>query len=261
MELKVSIIIPAHNSAGTIEETLESVLKQTFKDWEAVIVNDGSSDNTEEIISRFLNKDKRFRYVKQEKSGVSAARNNGIDNASNEWLLFLDADDLIKQDMLEKMIKGAQLHPECDLILCNWERLTTDRKTIKEIGPNWAAVDAFHLFSVTCAFCIHSCMVKKSAVIKVGKFDRSLTTCEDWDLWQRIARTGAKFTLITDSLAVYRMRSESASNKGIQLFKDGMTVVQRGHSRDSRVKEPDEKYINGTSTPDLQNTINGLFTW
>jgi len=163
--------------------------------------------------------------------------------------------------MLEKMTKAAMHHPECHLILCNWERLTTDGKTIKEIGPNWAAVDAFNLFAVTCAFCIHSCMVRKSEVTKAGKFDQSLTTCEDWDLWQRIARTGAKFTLITDSLAVYMMRSASASNKGIQLFKDGMIVVQRGHSRDSRVKEPDEKYINGTSTPDLQNTINGLFTW
>jgi len=261
MQSKVSIIIPAHNSAATIEETLQSVLNQTFKDWEAIIVNDGSIDKTEEIISGYVKKDKRIRYVAKNKSGVSAARNYGIDKAVNEWLLFLDADDLIKPDMLEKMIKGTRLHPECDMILCNWERLTVDGKTIKEIGPNWAAVDAFDLFAVTCAFCIHSCLVKKSVVLKVGNFDKSLITCEDWDLWQRIARTGAKFTFISDYLAVYRMRSASASNKGIQLFKDGMSVVQRGHSKDSRVKEPDEKYINGTSTPDLQKAFNGLLTW
>jgi len=261
MQSKVTLIIPVHNSAATIKDTLESVIGQTFGGWEAVIVDDGSSDETEEIVRNYLNKDKRIRFIKQQKSGVSAARNTGIENALNDWLLFLDADDLIKPEMLEKMIKAARLHPECDLILCNWERLTVDGKTIMEIGPDWKDVDAFNLFAFTCAFCIHSCLVKKLAVLKVGKFDQSLITCEDWDLWQRIARTGAKFTLIPDYLAVYRMRSASASNKGIQLFKDGLIVVSRGHSKDPRVFNPDEKYINGTSAPDLRKAIFGLFTW
>jgi glycosyltransferase involved in cell wall biosynthesis/peptidoglycan/xylan/chitin deacetylase (PgdA/CDA1 family) len=258
---KISIIIPAHNSASTIDETMQSVLNQTFKDWEAIIINDGSTDKTEEIICGYVKKDKRIRYAAQNKSGVSAARNNGIDKAVGDWLLFLDADDLIKAQMLEKMVIGSQLHPECDMIVCNWERLAVDGKTIEVKGPDWNTADAFSLFANTCVFCIHSCIVKKSAVIKAGKFDESLITCEDWDLWQRITRTGSKIFIVDDSLSVYRIRSASASNKGIQLFVDGLEVIRRGHSADGRVKKAAEKNINGASSDSLQNAIGSVFTW
>ena len=93
--MPVSIIIPAYNAAKTIADTLNSVLAQTYPEWEAIVVDDGSTDATGEIVRRFLRRDARFRIVAKCNGGEAAARNSGIAEARYDWLLFLDADDWI----------------------------------------------------------------------------------------------------------------------------------------------------------------------
>ncbi|MGF1482212.1 MAG: glycosyltransferase family 2 protein [Cyanophyceae cyanobacterium] len=99
--MKVSIVIPAHNSAATLEETLSSVRAQTFAEWEAIIVNDGSFDQTETVAQCLADEDSRIQVVRQPQGGVSAARNTGIVRAQHDWLLFLDADDWLAPAHLE----------------------------------------------------------------------------------------------------------------------------------------------------------------
>ncbi|MGH7791810.1 MAG: glycosyltransferase family 2 protein, partial [Thermodesulfobacteriota bacterium] len=88
--MNVSVIIAAHNAADTIAETLQSLLDQTFPHWEAIVVDDGSSDGTENVVKSFVERDARFRFLRQQQMGVSAARNNGIKLARFDWLVFLD---------------------------------------------------------------------------------------------------------------------------------------------------------------------------
>ena len=100
----VSIIIPCYNQADYLPETLESIIQQTYPDWEAIIVNDGSPDNTEEIALQYTQKDSRFKYYKKENGGLSSARNYGIHRANGKYIIPLDSDDLIAPTFIEEGI-------------------------------------------------------------------------------------------------------------------------------------------------------------
>ena len=114
---KVSVIVPVFNKAPYVGKCIESVLKQTLSDIELILINDGSSDKSEEVCQRYL-ADQRVQYIFQENSGPAAARQNGIDHASGEYLGFVDADDWIEPDMYEKMY-GAALAADADIVMCN----------------------------------------------------------------------------------------------------------------------------------------------
>ena len=97
----ISVIVPCYNQAQYLDECLQSVLEQTYQNWECIIVNDGSPDNTEEVVKKWTEKDPRFKYLKKENGGLSSARNAGIKAAEGEWILPLDADDKIGDRYLE----------------------------------------------------------------------------------------------------------------------------------------------------------------
>jgi 2-polyprenyl-3-methyl-5-hydroxy-6-metoxy-1,4-benzoquinol methylase len=235
--MNVSVIIPAHNAADTLAETLESLRAQTFTDWEAIVVDDGSTDETVAIATSFARKDSRIRITSQTKMGVSTARNKGISLARNEWLLFLDADDLILPQHLERMTHALVSDPRLDAVHCAWARITQDGTRFKEKYCSESG-NLFPFFAHTCVFSIHACIIRRSIVEHLGGFDTSLITCEGWDLWQRIARTGARFGAINEVLSLYRMRQASASNNGFRFLTDGLLVIERGHSADPRVPNP-----------------------
>ena len=104
MKELVSIVVPCYKQAHYLEQSLQSVLEQTYTNWECLIVNDGSPDNTEQIANKWCKKDLRFKYIFQENGGLSSARNKGISNASGSFILPLDADDLIHKNYLEKTV-------------------------------------------------------------------------------------------------------------------------------------------------------------
>ena len=114
--VKVSIIIPVYNTAKYLEDCLESASEQTLKDIEIIIVNDDSTDNSEDIIKKFCDKDNRFNYFKQTHKGVSSARNKGIELAKGEYIFFLDSDDIVAEDYFEKLYTNARKY-NSDLVL------------------------------------------------------------------------------------------------------------------------------------------------
>ena len=116
MHLLFSIVIPVYNVAPYLRECLDSVLAQTFEDWEALCVDDGSTDGSGDILDEYAAKDTRFKVVHQKNAGVSAARNAALDRAQSEWLCFLDADDKVECHWLEDIAVGAKKHPEVDWI-------------------------------------------------------------------------------------------------------------------------------------------------
>lgn len=246
MPLAVSIIIPAHNAAATLAGTVASVQAQTHPRWEIVIVENGSTDDTLRVAGDLAAQDPRIRVARSDGRGVSHARNCGLDLAQHDWVLFLDADDWILPRHLAALTSILAARPLLDAVHCGWRRVAPSGETlVEEIGS--ADEDLFPVFARTCAFAIHACVVRRSAVLEVGGFDVTLRTCEDWDVWQRIARAGARFALHPEVLAIYLARPNSASMDGHQMLRDSLKVIGRAFERDARVPRPLPAYAGGLS--------------
>lgn len=128
--MKVSIIIPIYNSEKYLDECLKSVINQTYKNTEIICVNDGSNDNSEKILKKYLKENKNMIYISQENSGQSIARNKGLEKATGDYILFVDSDDFIENNMVEKLIEPLIKDDEIDLSFCDYY-LYTDGKTEK----------------------------------------------------------------------------------------------------------------------------------
>jgi hypothetical protein len=258
--VNVSIIIPAYNAAQTISETLESVLAQTCPNWEAIVVDDGSADATAEIAKSFAERDSRIRVISQPNGGESAARNAGLGQARYDWLLFLDADDWISASHLERLTDELISNPELDAVHCGSVRIALDGTHVADdyLPPSG---DMFPTLARRAAFPVNACIVRRSLVEEVGKFDTSLKKSPDWDLWQRIARAGARFGAVREVLAYYRMQPNSASLEAEQLFYDGLRVLKRGHAPDPRVPNPHPDHANGLQQEKVESQEFYLLCW
>jgi peptidoglycan/xylan/chitin deacetylase (PgdA/CDA1 family)/glycosyltransferase involved in cell wall biosynthesis len=231
----ISVVIPAHNAAATLEATLNSVLHQTHTVWETVIVDDGSADGTYGMAKGWEHRDHRFRALQQEKSGVSAARNRGLREARHPFVLFLDSDDRIASTHLERMLEVLLADTNLDAVHCGWQRMfPSGCLGPPHLGPSQE--DLFEIFAFQCIFAIHACVVRRDLALAVGGFDPSLATCEDWDFFQRIARTGARFGCVPEVLAFYYTRENSASQDSLRYLSDARLVIDRGHGRDPRMR-------------------------
>jgi peptidoglycan/xylan/chitin deacetylase (PgdA/CDA1 family) len=243
----ISVVIPAHDRESTIVQTLDSLIEQTYADWEAIVVDDGSSDGTAEVAEEYARRDARFRVHRQANGGVSAARNAGIALASSPWLFFLDADDWIIPEGFATLLDAtARGDDRVDAVYAGYIRIDEKGHEIHERRPRHDE-DLFTVFARMCAFAIHTCLVSTDLVRAAGGFDETLITCEDWDLWQRISRMGARFVAIPDYIALYRMRSGSASANGMRMLGDGLKVIARGHGEDSRLLSVAAQYRAGES--------------
>ncbi|MEO1373350.1 MAG: trifunctional glycosyltransferase/class I SAM-dependent methyltransferase/polysaccharide deacetylase [Cyanobacteria bacterium J06635_10] len=257
--MNVSIVIPAYNAAETIGETLASLQAQTVPNWEAIVVNDGSSDETESIVKKLAETDSRINLVSQHNQGVSAARNTGISHAQYDWLGFLDADDWFAPEYLERMSAALAADSSLDAVHCGMRRIEPDSQTfIDTYAP--AKTDLFPVFACKCPFFIHCCIFRKTLAEAVGGFDTSLVTSEDWDFWQRIARTGARFGAVKEVLAFYQMRANSLS-RGDSIFADAVRVISQGHSPDPRVPNPHPAHVAGEPPEAVPKIKFRLINW
>lgn len=243
--LQVSIVMPAYNAAATIGEAIESVLAQTMPHWELIVVDDGSTDETAEIVQRYGEQDGRIHLLQQANAGGSAARNKGISHVRHDWLLFLDADDWLLPTHLEKMTAALLQDGSLDAVHCGWHRVAPDGKRDQaHFAPNQP--DLFPLFAERCVFQPNACLVRGSLVTAVSGFDASLASCQDWDFWQRITRLGTRFGAVPEALALYRTRPGSVSLNGVQLLRDGLGVINQAYGPDLRFA--DSPYADGLPT-------------
>jgi glycosyltransferase involved in cell wall biosynthesis len=191
-----SIIIPTYNRAHLISRAIDSVVNQTYKNWELIIVDDGSTDNTKELVENYSRKDNRVRYVYQENAERSAARNKGIENAKGEYVCFLDSDDYYLPNHLlnlSKHISSDETIYYVGLVIEKDDKLTNRHET---------PVNGLKLFDKLCFATIHSqqvCVPVKIA--KIFKFDTSIRIAEDVELWIRMNEKYA-FKFIENSFSV-----------------------------------------------------------
>lgn len=199
----VSIIMPAYNAEKTIKESIESVLTQTYQNWELLIVNDGSKDNTSSVVSSY--DDVRIKLIEQVNGGVANARNNGLQKAQGEYIAFLDSDDLWTIDKLEKQINYFQENIEVGLVYtdrkCFFENVDKafdcEYKESIDIDDNYLRLLIYDYIATL------TVMIKREVIVNVGLFDKELFGTEDWDLWIRIAKK-YKIGHLKERLAYYR---------------------------------------------------------
>jgi glycosyltransferase involved in cell wall biosynthesis len=179
----VSIIIPTYNRVAFLIRALKSVFSQTFHSYELIIVDDGSTDGTEQYI---CNLDREIRYIKIAHSGVSRARNVGIDSSQGDWIAFLDSDDYWLPEKLEKQMRYLERFPEyriChtdEIWIKNGVRINQGKKHKKSEG--WFFVPSLDL----CLISPSSVMIHTSVFREIGKFDESFDYVEDYEMWLRI---------------------------------------------------------------------------
>lgn len=225
-----SIIIPARNAAGTISETFASLLAQTDGDWEAIVVDDGSTDATAAIAAAQCAADARFRLVQGKGEGASAARNLALPLVRGRRVLFLDSDDWIAPDFLERMNGALDSVPGAAAAYCGYRRVLPDGSLTPERSDAGLAGAPFERFARTCAAAIHAVLVDRETLLGVGSFDTSLRTCEDWELWQRIARTGKPWVHVDAVLSYYRASPNSLTQDIARMIADARVVIDRGFS-------------------------------
>ena len=215
MAPKFSIVIPAYNAAAFIGKTLECVAAQTFKDFEVVVVDDGSKDETAKVVEWFL-KDRGLagRCVRQANKRIAGARNTGIRESSAELIAFLDHDDLWLPNKLERSLDELAKHPEADLV-CHNENIVKDGRTIG-VTNHGPAVPNMHerLIFVGNTLSPSCVTVKKSKLLAIDGFreDPQYNTVEDYDLWIRLALV-ARYHFFPDVLGTWILDPIGASSK------------------------------------------------
>jgi glycosyltransferase involved in cell wall biosynthesis len=180
----ISIVIPTYNRASFLKEAIDSVLSQTYRDFELIVVDDGSTDDTPKLLLPY---GKKIKVITKANKGPSAARNRGIKAAKGDWMAFLDSDDIWKPDKLEKQVQFIKDNPEIkicqteEIWIRNGKRVNPRKK--HEMHSGWIYEQ-----------CLPLCIVSPSSVVihrdvfeKVGLFDETMLACEDYDLWLRIA--------------------------------------------------------------------------
>jgi glycosyltransferase involved in cell wall biosynthesis len=221
---KVSVVIPAYNAMKYLPETLESVLTQTFTDFEVTIVNDGSSDNICEWCEQIT--DTRVRLISQHNQKLPAARNTGILNSTGEYIAFLDADDIWEPTKLEKQVNYLDNHPLVGLVDVWTILIDQNGNFLNKIISNNIEGDVRKTVIEACnAFIVSgsSPMVRRACIEKVGLFDVELKFCEDVDMWIRIG-THYHFGVVKEPLIRYRQHPTSMSTdcylmvEGIRKF-------------------------------------------
>lgn len=181
----LSVVIPLFNKEKTISATLQSVLNQSFQDFEIIVVNDGSTDNSISIVE--VIKDERIRIINQENQGVSSARNKGIKEAKYKWITFLDADDLWMENHLEALRKMIIDYPNeqvfCTSFIRSTQQLKAKSSNAIQIINNYFERSLNEFIAWTSVMCI-----KKEVFERVGYFNIKLSRGEDLDMWARLAK-------------------------------------------------------------------------
>ncbi|HBQ97955.1 MULTISPECIES: glycosyltransferase family 2 protein [unclassified Roseofilum] len=220
---KISVVIPVYNGEETIKETIQSILNQTFEDFEIVVINDGSNDSTLEIISTF--KDRRLNVFSSENSGLSAARNRGITNAKGEYISFIDADDMWTEHKLEEQLKALQSNSWAS-VAYSWTNFVNENGKFLRSGCRINANgDVFlQLLRINFIQSGSNLLVKTKALARVGNFDESLDAVEDWDMWLRLAES-YQFVCVPLPQILYRVSSSSTSMSS-QVLKMEQCILQ-----------------------------------
>lgn len=220
----VSIIIPAYNQGHFLAEAIDSVLAQTYPDFEILVVDDGSTDDTAVVAQSYT--DSRVRYIYKENGGLSSARNAGLRHASGEYISYLDSDDCFLPDKLALLVAELKAHPDVGLVA--GQALPIDEygrqvgikfdKALPEDSTQLLLGNPLHVGSV---------LLRREWQEQVGFFDETLRSYEDWDMWLRLALAGCQMRFLQEPVSLYRFHSAQMTRDGRQMTTATFAVLEK----------------------------------
>jgi glycosyltransferase involved in cell wall biosynthesis len=238
---EVSVIIPTYNSAQFLDEALQSVFDQTFKDFEVIVVDDGSTDQTKQVLDKYGD---RIRYIFQENGGPAKARNRGIKASSGKYVAFLDADDIWLPLKLKKQVNTFRHRPELAMVFTE-HCLFNERGVYKtSLGKKKKLLkgDIARNIFLHSGVATSTVMVRKDVFSEIGLFEEALYIAEDDNMWIRIA-ANFKVELIDESLLKHRSHPQSIMTDKRKLFECVKKNINYLDCRYGKVKERIEKAI------------------
>ena len=216
--IRFSVIIPVYNAASSLEDTLECVAHQSFENFELLLINDGSQDDSKEIMEQFLGKSSlNARLLEQENCGLGASRNRGIEAAQGEWIAFLDADDLWHVDKLKELDHAIEQHPEVGVFYHKVYNFNHKRKWLRKASE----VKSIEKLLTHSNPLVPSAVVAKRKVLLEQLFseDRKLHGAEDLHLWVRLLASGIKFQFVESAIGYYRAEGGMSSDLTDHLYR------------------------------------------
>lgn len=230
---QVSIIIPTYNRETLIRDALDSVMVQTFQDFECIVVDDGSTDKTDEVIHNYSKTDGRVQYIRKENGGTASARNAGLDLAKGKYIQFLDSDDTLDIDKVEKQLKVFYANKNFKVSITNYRRFINEKGIFNplekgewnnQISDNLLQDILFrwdHNFSIP----IHTALFKADTLSNI-RFDETLRGKEDWLFWVDVALYPENvITYIDEELASYRFHNSNKFDSNPILSDNYITVL------------------------------------
>ena len=246
---KISVVIPAYDCAEFIEETLESVVAQKFREHEIIVVNDGSPDTPalERALRRYMD---NIIYIRQRNAGAGAARNLGIETARGDVIAFLDGDDVWMPDFLASQYV-YMMREQFDMVYCDAFLTGLNsayRRTFMAGAPSDGECTFNALLDLKCNVITSGTLARKKAVVKAGMFESARVRAHDFHLWLRMAKTGAKIGYQRKQLLKYRVHLNSLSGDAIarvERERDAFERVQQTIELDETQKKIVEKRLGG----------------
>lgn len=224
----ISVVIPAYNAENTILGTIKSVQQQSFTDIEIIVIDDGSKDETLNLIKKI--EDERLKIFSYNNGGVSVARNRGISHATGEFIAFLDADDLWTSDKLESQLEALKTHSDAAVAYCWTSYFNEQTGKIYKSNPVFFEGNVYaHLLKWNFLANGSTSLVLKQAVEEIGGFDTTLPPCEDWDFYLRLAAKW-KFVVVPQHQVIYRQSSTSATASKFDFIeKQCLAVLEKNY--------------------------------
>jgi glycosyltransferase involved in cell wall biosynthesis len=225
----ISVIIPVYNGEKTIRETIDSVLNQTFQDFELIVINDGSQDTTVEIVEGI--QDPRLKLFSYPNAGQAMSRNRGFSHAVGEYISFLDADDLWTPDKLDAQLKALQENPQAAVAYSWTNYIDESGQYLRQGSYVKVSGDVFkNLLVVNFLENGSNPLIRAKALAEVGGFDGSLTAAEDWDMWLRLAAR-YHFVAVPSPQILYRVSATSSSANVSKLEAGCLPAIERAFSQ------------------------------
>lgn len=218
--MQVTVLMPAFNAGHYIAEAIESVLSQTYSDFELIIINDGSTDNTQSVIENYAQKDKRIQIISHPNIGMGASLNEGLNLANNEWIIRMDADDVMMPNRIERQLNFVNQHPDLAVSASLVYYINEKGKVIGKNSSELKNPQYFQSYlksNELIGFHHPGVIMRKDVVMSVYGYRPQFWPADDIDLWNRIAERGDLVLLQQEYLLKYRIHDTAISVKGVRL--------------------------------------------
>lgn len=230
----ISVVIPAYNAQETIKETIESILNQTFSNFELIIINSSSTDATLEILSKI--DDSRIKVYNDSKANVAVNRNRGFNHAIGDFITFIDADDIWTSNKLEAQYNALIENPDTNVVYSWTNCIDESGKFLRKCSHVKWSGDVYSKFLLDDFIGSGSnVMIRRQAYIEVGGFDESLTNAQDTDMWLRLSAR-YNFAVVPEAQILYRIRNDSMSSNVVGLEKSNLTIIERAFAHQKAQK-------------------------